>query len=117
MKARYHRTVRNAPAFTSPTGWFVAISSIGRSGESFARACRDLRVFHLRRPQSIKPRMPEVLVRCPFQEFELPHQDRLEPPAVFHLRGGQPLAPSSSPRLRQIRERTHRRLKPPEPLV
>ena len=74
-------------------------------------------MFLLRRPRSAKPRVPQMLVRCPFHKLELTYQIRLQPPAVFHLRGGEPLAPSPGPRLRQICERTLRNLKTSEPLL
>ncbi len=54
--------------------------------------------------------MPEVLIRRPLHKLKLPHEDGLEPPAVFHLRCRQALAPSPGLRLRQILKRTLRRL-------
>jgi len=48
--------------------------------------------------------MPQVLVRCPLNKFELPHQDRLQPPAVSHLRRREALAPAARLLLGKIRE-------------
>ena len=41
--------------------------------------------------------VPEVAVRRPFDELELPDELRLEPPTFHHFRGGQTCSPTSSP--------------------
>src|SRR5580700_6116076 len=48
--------------------------------------------------------VPKVVVRRPFDELELPHELRLEPPTVHHLRGGKTRAPAPGLFLGQIRE-------------
>src|SRR5215469_15801643 len=48
--------------------------------------------------------MPQMAVRCPLDELELPNQRRCEPPAVRHLLGRQPLPPTPAGRLRQVGE-------------
>ncbi len=50
--------------------------------------------------QAHKSRMPEVAVRGPFHEFELSHQHRLQPYAVFHLFSRQALCPAARMLLR-----------------
>jgi hypothetical protein len=57
-----------------------------------------------------------MIFGSPLHKLKLPDQYPLQPPAVFHLRGSQALAPSPGPRLRQILERALRCLKPSEPL-
>src|SRR5438552_2643406 len=49
--------------------------------------------------------MAQVIVGRPFPELELTDKMRLEPSAIFHLFGGEPLAPATASFLRQIRER------------
>jgi hypothetical protein len=46
-----------------------------------------------------------VIVGGPFEELELADELRLQPLAFRHLRFRQPLAPTTAPRLRQIRKR------------
>src|SRR5580693_2015442 len=48
--------------------------------------------------------------RRPLHKLKLPHQHRLQPPAVFRPRRRQTFAPSPSPCLQQIREGTLGRL-------
>jgi hypothetical protein len=54
--------------------------------------------------QTHKLAVPKVAVRRPFDELELPHELRLEPPTVHHLRGGKTRAPAPGLFLGQIRE-------------
>src|ERR1700691_5885082 len=54
--------------------------------------------------QSHKLAVPKVAVRRPFDELELSHQLRLEPPTFQHLRGGQTRAPAPGLFLGQIPE-------------
>ena len=84
--------------------WDIALA---RSGESLARECDAgtyACFFSSFNPN--EPRMPEVLVRRPLHKLKLPHEHRLSPAAVLHLRRRQPFAPPPRPHLRQIRERT-----------
>jgi hypothetical protein len=67
--------------------------------------------------QRYKSRMPQMLIRRPLHKLKIAHQHRLEPPTVFHLYSRQAFSPASGPSLRQVRERTLRGLKVPEPLV
>ena len=48
--------------------------------------------------------MTQVAVKRPFDELELPHKLRLEPPTSHHFRGGKTCAPTPGLLLRQIRE-------------
>ena len=49
--------------------------------------------------QSDKARVPEVIVRRPLREFELPDEDRLHPATVLHLRRRQSYTPPATSRL------------------
>jgi RNA polymerase sigma-70 factor (ECF subfamily) len=49
--------------------------------------------------------VPQVVVAGPLEELELADELRLQPLAFRHLRFRQPLAPTTAPRLRQIRKR------------
>jgi len=42
----------------------------------------------------------------PFDELQLADEHRIQPPALLHLLGGKPLAPSSAFRLGEVVERT-----------
>ena len=68
-------------------------------------------------PKRYEPRVAQVIIGSPFDEFKLTHEHGPEPPAVSHLRRGQALTPSPRPRLRQIGERTLRRLQSAKPLM
>jgi hypothetical protein len=54
--------------------------------------------------QSHKLAVPKMAVRRPFDELELPHKLRLEPPTFHHLCGGQTRAPTPGLFLGKIRE-------------
>ena len=56
-------------------------------------------------PKTNKTGVAQVIVRCPFQEFELAHVHRIQPLALFHLFGRQSNAPPPGSRFRQIGER------------
>ena len=47
-----------------------------------------------------------MIVRGPFQKLELADEGGLQPNALGHLRLGEPLTPSSAPRLWKIGKRT-----------
>ena len=49
--------------------------------------------------QGDKARVPEVIVRRPLREFELPDEDRLHPATVLHLRRRQSYTPPATSRL------------------
>ena len=53
-----------------------------------------------------EPRVAQMTVAGPFEEFELSDQHRLQPTAVCHLRLRQSLSPTAALGLRQIGERT-----------
>jgi len=48
----------------------------------------------------------QVIVGRPFREFELPDEDWLHPPIVFHLGRRQSCTPPATSRLGEVRERT-----------
>ena len=48
--------------------------------------------------QSDKARVPEVIVRHPLREFELPDEDRLHPATVLYFRRRQPHTPRATSR-------------------
>src|SRR6185437_12455266 len=55
--------------------------------------------------QGDEARMPQVIVRRPLTEFELPDKDRFQPAAILHFRGGEPLTPAPAALLGEIDER------------
>src|SRR5437588_147201 len=55
--------------------------------------------------QSNEPRMPQVCVGRPLDEFKLPNQLWFQPPALLHLFSREALAPATALGLRQIGER------------
>src|ERR1700682_5167929 len=62
-----------------------------------------------------EPRVPQMVLSGPFNEFELPHEHRFQPPAIDHFLRGQAGTPASGLRFGQIREWTSgdlERLKP-----
>src|SRR5439155_16790316 len=51
-----------------------------------------------------------MVVGCPFDVFELPHQHWFQQAAFLHLIGGEALPPAAASRLWQVHERTLRDL-------
>src|SRR5947209_5995331 len=58
--------------------------------------------------------MPKMVVRRPFDKFELPDHDRLQPPAMCHLCRRKSSTPASAPRFRQVGKRAFSRFEPSE---
>src|SRR6267378_3152594 len=56
--------------------------------------------------QTHEPRVTQMVLPGPFDEFELPHELRFQPAAIDHLLRRQAGTPSSALRSAQIRERT-----------
>jgi hypothetical protein len=56
-------------------------------------------------PAVHKPAMAEMDILRPFHELEVPHQHRLQPPALCHFGGGKPRTPATGLFLGQIGER------------
>jgi len=48
--------------------------------------------------------VPKVAIRGAFEELELANERGHEPSTLVHLVGGQPLSPTATRRLRQVRE-------------
>jgi len=71
------------PASRLPFAEIFAIAELADSG--FPLNIPRLLVI----PQSDKAAMPQVRIRRLFHELELRHKQRLEPPALRHLRGRQ----------------------------
>src|SRR5438094_10313237 len=66
-------------------------------------------------PQTHEPRVPQMVLPGPFDEFELPNDHWLQPAAIDHLLRGQAGTPPSGLRFGQIRKWTRgdlERLKP-----
>src|ERR1700680_3202178 len=63
-----------------------------------------------------EPRVPQMVISGPFNEFELPHEHRFQPPAIDHFLRGQAGTPASGLRFGQIREWTSRDLERLKPL-
>src|SRR5687768_11484276 len=62
--------------------------------------------------QADELRVPQVILPRPLEKLELPHELRLQPPAVRHLRLRQPLPPAAALRFGQVRERAFLDLEP-----
>jgi hypothetical protein len=60
--------------------------------------------------------MPQMLFWCPLKEVDCRYETRLQPPALFHILSGQPLAPSSFLAFGQVPEWAARPLKAAKPL-
>lgn len=65
-------------------------------------------------PQPNKAGMPQVAVRGHFQQLELAHQHRIQPPALQHLLDSQAHSPPPTLSFRQISKGALGRLQPPE---
>ena len=61
-------------------------------------------IFGLLVPDPNETAVTQVVVRGPLYEFELAHEHRLLPSALFHLLGSKSFPPAAGLRFRQVRE-------------